>query len=126
MWQQFASFASQVVRLYVGTGHVEMEYTIGPIPIRYSDAPCFVLINCCHSDNKGKEVISRYATTMATNKMWYTDANGREMKLRVCVFWSVCAYLCVHDFFYCILLPVNLVITGGIIGPPGNSTIQSQ
>jgi len=37
VWQQFASFASQVVRLYVGTGHVEMEYTIGPIPIRYSD-----------------------------------------------------------------------------------------
>ncbi|XP_065910012.1 lysosomal alpha-mannosidase-like [Dysidea avara] len=68
VWQQFASFASQVVRLYVGTGHVEMEYTIGPIPI---------------SDKKGKEIISRYATTMATNKMWYTDANGREMKLRV-------------------------------------------
>ena len=33
-------------------------------------------------DNKGKEIISRYDTTMATDKTWYSDANGREMKLR--------------------------------------------
>ena len=31
----------------------------------------------------GKEVISRYDTNMATNQQWYTDANGREMQLRV-------------------------------------------
>ena len=31
----------------------------------------------------GKEVISHYGTNMTTNKRWYTDANGREVKLRV-------------------------------------------
>ena len=41
------------------------------------------MLLCHHRDKKGKEIISRYDTTMATNKMWYTDANGREMKLRV-------------------------------------------
>jgi len=61
--------------------------------------PYFVLINCCHSDNKGKEVISRYTTTMATNKMWYTDANGREMKLRVCVFVHICVCM-VYSFIF--------------------------
>lgn len=35
MWQNFSSFAHQVVRLYVNTDHVELEYTIGPIPIQY-------------------------------------------------------------------------------------------
>ena len=36
----------------------------------------------CRDDGKGKEIISRYDTTMATDKTWYSDANGREMKLR--------------------------------------------
>ena len=35
-----------------------------------------------YRDGKSKEIISRYETTMATNKTWYSDANGREMKLR--------------------------------------------
>ena len=39
---------------------------------------CIVL----YRNGKGKEIISRYDTTMATDKMWYSDANGREMKLR--------------------------------------------
>lgn len=35
VWQEFSSFAYQVVRLYTHTEHVELEYTIGPIPIQY-------------------------------------------------------------------------------------------
>ena len=46
---------------------------------------CSVIQDTCVvlcSDGKGKEIISRYTTTMETNQTWYTDANGREMKMR--------------------------------------------
>ncbi|XP_065912001.1 lysosomal alpha-mannosidase-like [Dysidea avara] len=68
VWQVFSSYVSQVIRLYTGTNHIEMEFTIGPIPT---------------NDKKGKEIISRYDTNMVTNQEWFTDANGREMKSRV-------------------------------------------
>jgi len=31
--QVFGDWASQVVRLYNGTKHLEIEWTVGPIPI---------------------------------------------------------------------------------------------
>lgn len=34
MWQEFSSFAHQIVRLYANNDHIETEYTIGPIPIQ--------------------------------------------------------------------------------------------
>lgn len=36
-----------------------------------------------YSDNNGKEVVSRYDTDLETKGQWYTDANGREMQLRM-------------------------------------------
>ncbi|XP_065912002.1 lysosomal alpha-mannosidase-like isoform X1 [Dysidea avara] len=68
VWQVFSSYVSQVIRLYTGTNHIEMEFTVGPIPLK---------------NGKGKEIISRYDTNMVTNQEWFTDANGREMKSRV-------------------------------------------
>ena len=66
--QVFSDWASQVVRLYQGGKFVEFEYTIGPIPF---------------ADGFGKEVISRFDTSLASNATWWTDANGREMQQRI-------------------------------------------
>ena len=66
--QVFSDWASQVVRLYQGGKFVEFEYTIGPIPF---------------ADWLGKEVISRFDTSLASNATWWTDANGREMQQRI-------------------------------------------
>ncbi|XP_076427914.1 lysosomal alpha-mannosidase-like isoform X3 [Peromyscus maniculatus bairdii] len=65
--QNFSAWCSQVVRLYPGQRHLELEWTVGPIPVR---------------DNSGKEVISRFNTPMKTNGQFYTDSNGREILKR--------------------------------------------
>ncbi|XP_006874364.1 PREDICTED: lysosomal alpha-mannosidase [Chrysochloris asiatica] len=64
MHQNFSSWCSQVVRLYPGQRHLELEWTVGPIPV---------------VDGWGKEVISRFDTTLETNGRFYTDSNGREI-----------------------------------------------
>ena len=65
--QKFAEWLYQSIRIYKNLP-VEFEYTVGPIPF---------------SDHLGKEVVSRFTTDLATDKTWYTDANGREMQKRV-------------------------------------------
>ena len=65
--QTFGPFVSQVIRLYAGESHAEFEYTVGPIPV---------------GDKLGKEIISRFDTKIKSNKLFYTDANGREVKER--------------------------------------------
>ena len=47
VWQEFSSFAYQVVRLYTNTEHVEVEYTIGPIPFQYVATPPVVIDYYC-------------------------------------------------------------------------------
>ncbi|XP_060096660.1 lysosomal alpha-mannosidase [Heteronotia binoei] len=64
VYQNFSSWCSQVVRLYAGQPYVELEWTVGPIPIR---------------DGLGKEVISRLDTNLKTDGRFYTDSNGREI-----------------------------------------------
>nr|6B9O_A Chain A, Alpha-mannosidase from Canavalia ensiformis (jack bean) [Canavalia ensiformis]6B9O_B Chain B, Alpha-mannosidase from Canavalia ensiformis (jack bean) [Canavalia ensiformis] len=66
--QKFNSWISQVTRLYKDKDHAEIEFTIGPIPT---------------DDGVGKEVITRMTSTMATNKEFYTDSNGRDFLKRV-------------------------------------------
>ena len=65
--QVISPFVSQVVRLYSGQPHVELEYTVGPIPV---------------DDGWGKEIITRFDTDINSNQSFYTDANGREMQER--------------------------------------------
>ncbi|XP_059293041.1 alpha-mannosidase isoform X1 [Lycium ferocissimum] len=66
--QKFNSWISQVIRIYKDKEHVELEFTIGPIPTE---------------DSVGKEVITKMTANMATDKVLYTDSNGRDFLKRV-------------------------------------------
>ncbi|KAM4749190.1 lysosomal alpha-mannosidase [Rhinophrynus dorsalis] len=67
VYQNFSSWCSQVVRLYAEQPFVELEWTVGPIPI---------------GDFLGKEVISRFDSELQTEGVFYTDANGRQILQR--------------------------------------------
>lgn len=68
VYQNFSSWCSQVVRLYSDQRYVELEWTVGPIPVE--------------DDDVGKEVISRFDTNLQTGGLFYTDANGRQILQR--------------------------------------------
>ncbi|KAJ7944151.1 Alpha-mannosidase [Quillaja saponaria] len=92
--QQFSSWIYQVTRLYRDKEHAEVEYTIGPIPTE---------------DGVGKEVVTRLTANMATNKVFYTDANGRDFLKRVRDYredWSLSVTQPVAGNYY----PINLGI----------------
>ncbi|XP_033821330.1 lysosomal alpha-mannosidase [Periophthalmus magnuspinnatus] len=65
--QVFSPWVSQVVRLYSGSRALELEWTIGPVPI---------------DDDLGKEVITRLDTNIKSGGVFYTDSNGRELLRR--------------------------------------------
>uniref|UniRef100_A0A3P9MSJ1 Alpha-mannosidase n=2 Tax=Poecilia reticulata TaxID=8081 RepID=A0A3P9MSJ1_POERE len=65
--QWFTPWVSQVVRLYADSKAVELEWTVGPVPV---------------SDEQGKEVITRLDTSIKTAEFFYTDSNGREVLQR--------------------------------------------
>ncbi|KAM4594230.1 lysosomal alpha-mannosidase isoform 1-T2 [Fundulus diaphanus] len=65
--QWFAPWVSQVVRLYADSKAVELEWTVGPVPV---------------NDGQGKEVITRLDTSIKTAELFYTDSNGREVLQR--------------------------------------------
>lgn len=50
-------------RILPGQPHLEVEYTVGPIPI---------------DDGRGKEVVSRFSSCLQNIGTFYTDSNGRE------------------------------------------------
>ncbi|CAF4357996.1 unnamed protein product, partial [Rotaria magnacalcarata] len=60
----FNDWTSQEISLYDEGEFVEVEWTVGPIPI---------------DDNMGKEIIIRYDTDINSQSKYYTDANGREV-----------------------------------------------
>ncbi|RVX06841.1 putative alpha-mannosidase [Vitis vinifera] len=66
--QRINPWIYQVTRLYKGKEHAEVEFAVGPIPI---------------DDGIGKEVATQITTTMATNKTFYTDSNGRDFIKRI-------------------------------------------
>ncbi len=61
------TWVTAVTRLWAGTAAVEVEYTVGPIPI---------------ADGLGKEVVHRITTDVASGDEWSTDSNGRAMQTR--------------------------------------------
>lgn len=66
--QVFSNWISQSVRLYADAAFIEVEYSVGPVPV---------------DDGLGKEVISRWATDVKSAGVFFTDSNGREMQRRV-------------------------------------------
>jgi Glycosyl hydrolases family 38 C-terminal domain/Glycosyl hydrolases family 38 C-terminal beta sandwich domain len=60
-------WVQQVTRVTDGLPYVEIEYTVGPIPV---------------DDKRGKEVVTRFVTPMKTDSIFYTDSNGREFQKR--------------------------------------------
>ncbi|NWV19371.1 MA2B1 mannosidase, partial [Origma solitaria] len=65
--QNFSAWCSQVLRLRPGQPFLELEWTVGPIPV---------------ADGVGKEIISRFETPLATAGRFYTDSNGRQVLQR--------------------------------------------
>ena len=64
--QTFNTWGSLVTRLYRNRPHVEVEWTVGPLP----------------PDEIGREVVILYKVPRALSEMW-TDANGRTMIRRL-------------------------------------------
>jgi len=61
-------WAAQAFRIITGQEFVEHEFFLGAIPV---------------GDGQGKEVISRYSTSVSSGKTFFTDSNGREYQTRV-------------------------------------------
>ncbi|RWR73136.1 alpha-mannosidase-like protein isoform X1 [Cinnamomum micranthum f. kanehirae] len=66
--QRINPWISQITRVYKAKEHVEIEFTVGPIPI---------------DDGIGKELVTQITTAMMTNKTFYTDSNGRDFIKRI-------------------------------------------
>ncbi|CAF1383060.1 unnamed protein product [Adineta steineri] len=64
----FNEWASQEISLFNGSLQIELEWTVGPIPV---------------DDDIGKEIIILYDTNIESGSTYYTDANGREVLQRI-------------------------------------------
>ncbi|XP_027348900.1 alpha-mannosidase At3g26720-like [Abrus precatorius] len=92
--QQINPWVSQITRIFKAKDHAEIEFTVGPIPV---------------DDGIGKEIITQFATTMKTNKTFYTDSNGRDFIKRIRDFrtdWDLQVNQPIAGNYY----PVNLGI----------------
>lgn len=84
----------QTTRLFKNQPFIEVEYQIGPIPI---------------DDLRGKEIVTRYRTSVASQSVFYTDSNGREFIRRQRNYrpsWDLDVFEPVAGNFY----PVNTAI----------------
>ncbi|CAF4942856.1 unnamed protein product [Pieris macdunnoughi] len=63
----YADYASVVIKLYVNSPFIELDWTIGPLP----------------DDDYGKEVFIRYSTDLNNDGVFYTDSNGRQTLKRI-------------------------------------------
>ncbi|KAF3623492.1 Alpha-mannosidase [Capsicum annuum] len=62
------SWIYQITRVYKEKEHVEVEFTVGPIPI---------------DNGIGKELVTQIQTDIKSNKTFYTDSNGRDFLKRI-------------------------------------------
>ena len=60
----FSEWITQTVRLYNQSNALEIEWTVGPVPL---------------DDGLGKELITRFSTNIASSGVLYTDSNARDM-----------------------------------------------
>jgi alpha-mannosidase len=76
--QIYSDWVSHVIRLVQGEPYIEVEWTVGPIPVStpwMEPQP--------GGTDYGKEVSIRYDSGIQSNGVFYTDSNGREMMKRV-------------------------------------------
>jgi hypothetical protein len=66
--QVYASWVSQVVRVWANDTAADFAATVGPITM---------------TENWGREVVARYNTTLASNGTFFTDSNARDSNRRV-------------------------------------------
>jgi hypothetical protein len=59
-----APWVKQVVKIYRGLPYVDIQYSVGPIPVEI--------------DGIGKEIITRICSNIKNNGVFYTDSNGRD------------------------------------------------
>lgn len=83
--QTWADWLSQEIRLWANQSFVEIEFSVGPVPI--DDGLGKVCIRVlllsltCNLLRRSQEIITRYTSTSITNEGYlYTDSNGREMQ----------------------------------------------
>nr|CAD7458126.1 unnamed protein product [Timema tahoe] len=62
--QVFSDWTSQVIRVYKEESHVEFEWLINTIPL---------------TSGTGIEPVSRFVTDLSSDRLFYTDSNGREL-----------------------------------------------
>ncbi|XP_033167145.1 lysosomal alpha-mannosidase isoform X2 [Drosophila mauritiana] len=94
--QKFNDWISQVVRVYNKDSFAEFEWLVGPIPI---------------DDGIGKEVITRFNSDIASDGIFRTDSNGREMikrKINHRDTWSVKINEAVAGNYYPITTKIDL------------------
>jgi lysosomal alpha-mannosidase len=65
--QYVTDWMSGSVRLIRGSPVIEFDYTVGPIPV---------------ADDLGKEIITRFNTSIRSQGIFFTDSNGREFQQR--------------------------------------------
>lgn len=56
-----------MIRVYKNENKAEFQWLVGPIPVE---------------DHVGREIVMRFDTDIASNGIFYTDSNGREMLRR--------------------------------------------
>lgn len=67
--QSWSSWVNQTIRLWHGSSEMEIEYSVGPVPL--------------DDNHKGKNVISRFTSGVNNYEDIYTDSNGREFQQRI-------------------------------------------
>eukprot|EP00591_Stephanopyxis_turris_P017428 CAMPEP_0195539222 /NCGR_PEP_ID=MMETSP0794_2-20130614/49941_1 /TAXON_ID=515487 /ORGANISM="Stephanopyxis turris, Strain CCMP 815" /LENGTH=1047 /DNA_ID=CAMNT_0040673245 /DNA_START=100 /DNA_END=3243 /DNA_ORIENTATION=+ len=91
---QFSSWVKQITRVKKGQPYLEVEYSVGPIPI---------------ADGKGREPFIRYKSSVKNDGVFYTDSNGREFLERKLSFrptWDLEEFQPIAGNYY----PVNAAI----------------
>jgi len=80
IYQYWADWCQQVYRIWPDQPFMEVEQTVGPIPI---------------DDGLGKEVITLFDTSLNTDNTWWTDSQGLEFQQRWLNFrptWNLTVY----------------------------------
>jgi hypothetical protein len=84
-------WVKQTTKVFMNQPYVEIEYTVGPIPIH---------------DGRGKEFVTKLCSPIQSNGLFYTDSNGREFLPRKRGYrptWNLTEYEWVAGNYY----PVN-------------------